>query len=183
MAYSHHWDYFTALEDDVQKLTRFIHFSEENLKVYSIELARLLMTSTQEIDVLFKQICVKHNDPSTTELGYRKFFQKGRYTKIRNIVTVLHRYDLRFTPFAKWDNDTPEWWTANNKVKHQRHTDFHKASLGNVLKSLSGLLIANMYFADEMGTLPKDYIHSSLLRPDGLVRCWLSNGMVGLKMP
>ena len=143
------------------------------------------MASTQEIDVLFKQLCEKHGDQSRKELGYRAFFSKGDYIKIRDIRIVIHRYALSFKPFATWArNETPEWWTANNKVKHQRHTDFHKASLGNVLNSLSGLLIANMYYANETGTLSKDFISMGLLRPDKLVRCWLGDGVrVGLKMP
>lgn len=184
MAARHHWDYFVALEEDVLKLARFIHFSEANFSTYSIELARLLMASTQEIDVLFKQICAKHGDPSTKEAGYRAFFSKGDYVKIRDIRILSHRYGLSFTPFAKWDRETPEWWTANNKVKHERHTDFQKASLGNVFNSLSALLIVNMYFAHEMGTLPKDYIQLKLLRPDNLVRGCLSDGVTAsLKMP
>ena|SRR5438477_8390126 len=165
----HHWDYFIVLEEDVQKLTRFIHFSQANFNTYSIELARLLMASTQEIDVLFKQICANHGD-STNEPGYRAFFSKGDYAKIRNVRILCPRYGLNFTPFATWDKSTPEWWTANNKVKHERHLHFERASLGNVLDSLSALLIANIYFANDMATLSTDTIPRGLLVPEGLVR-------------
>lgn len=166
----HHWEYYNALEEDVQRLTRFIHFAEANLNTYSIELARLLMASTQEIDVLFKQICAKHGDSSTTEPGYRAFFSKGDYAKICDIKTVCYRYNLRFTPFAEWKTKTPRWWTANNKIKHQRGTDFQQASLGNVLTSLSALLIANIYFVNETGDISKEHFSLTLLRPENMVK-------------
>lgn len=166
---NHHWNYYAALEDDVKNLARYIHFSKENLDTYSIELARLLMSATQEIDVLFHQICSKHGDPSTKEQGYRAFFAKGHYSKIYNIKVMIHRYGLDFMPFAGWDNQTPEWWTANNKVKHERHQHFGKASLKHVLNSLSALLIANIYFASEMGTLD-DYVPGGLLLPENMIK-------------
>jgi hypothetical protein len=92
----HHWDYFLALEDDLAKLARYIHFSTDNLDTYSIEFARLLMASTQEIDVLFKQICAKHGDRSDKEAGYRVFFSKGDYAKIRDIDVRVRSYGLTF---------------------------------------------------------------------------------------
>ena len=70
------------------------------------------------------------------------------------------------------------------KVKHERHTNFEKAALGNVLNSLSALLIANIYFANEMGTLPTDAIPRGLLIPDGLIRpTALGRTDLGFKMP
>ena len=42
------------------------------------------------------------------------------------------------------------WWTANNKVKHQRHTHFANASIENLLMSVAGLFIANLYFHSEV---------------------------------
>jgi len=179
-----HWDYFNALEEDVKQLTRFIQFSEANLKTYSIELAQLLMASTQEIDVLFKQVCANNGDQSEKEPGYRNFFINGRYNKIHTIEIRIYRYGLSFKPFEAWaNNQTPDWWMANNKVKHERHTHFEQASLGNMLKSLSGLLIANMYFAKEFGTLSTGFIQLALLLPVDLVESSTGNGWVRLKVP
>ncbi len=181
---SHHWSYFAALEEDVESLSRFIHFSAANLGTYSIELARLLMASTQEVDVLFKQICAKHGDKSTKEPGYRNFFAKGDYAKIRSIEISAPRFGLTFKPYENWINQAPDWWTANNKVKHQRHTEFERASLGNVLSSLSGLLIANIYYANEEGTLQKDLVSLKLLSCKKLVRTnTMAFAATGFKVP
>ena len=184
MADKHHWDYYQALEEDVARLRRFIDFSPRNLKTFSIELARLLMAATQEIDVLFRQICAKHEYKSESESGYRQFFAKGEYVKIRDIQISVHGCALKFTPFEKWIDAPPEWWTANNKIKHERHTDFHQATLENALSALSALLIANIYFADANGWLKDDLVPSKLLLPRKLIKAAKPGfSALKLKMP
>src|SRR5258708_3058108 len=54
-----HWNYFLALEKDLEAVSRFIEFCPDNLNTYSIELAHLLLSSASEIvDTLAKCICV-----------------------------------------------------------------------------------------------------------------------------
>ena len=48
------WNYSFCLEEDIIALSRWIEFSAENERVYSIELARLLMTAGAEVDVVAK---------------------------------------------------------------------------------------------------------------------------------
>jgi hypothetical protein len=141
-----HWLYFLSIEKDVENLARYIEFSLANFNCYSIEIARLLMSSTQEIDVLLKQICAHHHNSSTNETGYRQFIL-NQYPNMNTIKVELPKYDLSFIPFQEWQNNvTPAWWTANNKVKHQRHSHFSNASLENLLKSVSALFLTNLYF-------------------------------------
>jgi len=145
-----HWNYFLSIEQDVKFLGRYIEMNNANFSCYSIENARLLMSSTQEIDVLLKQICSHFGDTSTNESGYRSFIP----VKFANILAAkveIPRYDLEFIPYQDWStNLTPAWWTANNKVKHQRHTHFAFASLQNLLNSVAGLFLANLYFYSEV---------------------------------
>lgn len=144
----YHWQYFLALEQDVKSLTRYIEFTQDNMRTYSIELAKILMAATQEIDVVFKQICSKYGNSSDSANGYQQFLPK-KYPKMLTIKVTLP-YELEFTPFNSWSqNQTPFWWTANNKIKHHRHTHFNQASLESVLNATSGLMIANLYFYEE----------------------------------
>jgi len=177
----HHWDYFLALEEDLARLARYIHFSNENLKTYSIEFARLLMASTQEVDALFRQICANNGSKAEKESEYRAFFSKGDYVKMREIEVSVRSYGLTFTPFKHWISNAPTWWTANNKIKHERHAHFQEASLENVLNAMSALLIANIYFSNEMGTLNKDMIPTKLLLPRKLIRATVS-GLTSIKL-
>ena len=52
-----HWNYFLALEKDLEATSRYIEFIETNFKTYSIELAHLLLASSSEIDVVIKGLC------------------------------------------------------------------------------------------------------------------------------
>jgi hypothetical protein len=44
-----HWNYPLVIETDVNRLSRYVEFCGDNFKTYSVELARLLMTSAAEV--------------------------------------------------------------------------------------------------------------------------------------
>lgn len=52
-----HWNYFLAIEKDLENLSRYIEFDESNLKTYSIELTHILFSASSEVDVVMKQLC------------------------------------------------------------------------------------------------------------------------------
>jgi hypothetical protein len=52
-----HWNYFLALEKDLEAASRYIEFSPDNFNTYSIELAHLLLSAASEVDTLAKCIC------------------------------------------------------------------------------------------------------------------------------
>ena len=138
-----HWNYFLSIEKDVLELSRFIEFSGSNLNTYSTEIARILMSATQECDVLLKQVCLNSH---SNEQGYRADIPQ-QHPLFCDQKVLLPRYDLSFTPFTEWkQGKTPSWWTANNKVKHERHNKFEMASLENMLNSVSALLLSNIYY-------------------------------------
>ncbi len=141
-----HWHYFLSLEREVVELSNYIEFHQDNMKTYSTEIAKILMSSTQEIDVLLKQLCNRDGDNSSTENGYRCFVTK-EYPKIVSLELQIPKYGLKFIPFAEWSlNKTPFWWTANNKVKHERHNQFSEANLNNLLNSVAALLLTNLFY-------------------------------------
>lgn len=52
-----HWNYFLALESDVERLARFVEFTSNNFGTYSIEMAHLFLAAASEVDVVAKQLC------------------------------------------------------------------------------------------------------------------------------
>ena len=52
-----HWNYFLALERDMETVARYVEFSAPNFDVYSIELAHLLFAAASEVDVVAKLLC------------------------------------------------------------------------------------------------------------------------------
>lgn len=140
-----HWNYFLVLEADVQAVSRWIEFSESNNSTYSIELARLLMTAAAEVDVVAKLLCANIGDKKADNIKrYRKVL-KAAVPDLMHAVVEMPAHGLTFTPWSNWDskdeNKHPDWWTANNKVKHHRGEHFDRATLKNVLNATAGLLL------------------------------------------
>src|SRR2546421_703693 len=52
-----HWNYFLALESDVARVARFIEFQPANFGTFSIELGRILLAASSEVDVVAKLVC------------------------------------------------------------------------------------------------------------------------------
>lgn len=141
-----HWKYFLALDEDFSQLSRFIEPCEENLTSYSLELARLVMAATQECDVVLKELCkMSGREGLRNEQQYREHLTCAIPT-LSNVKIICPRYQLEFVPFESWsENETPSWWSANNKVKHQRATHYDHANMKHAMSSISGLLVANLF--------------------------------------
>lgn len=139
-----HWNYFLSVEEDLYRLSRYVDFSKENDSTFSLEIARILMSASAEVDVILKQLCLvidsastanninQYHDPITTSIPNFKTFK-----------VIVPTQGLELQPWSSWEiNKPPLWWTANNKVKHERHEHFEKASLKNCLNSVAGLYIS-----------------------------------------
>lgn len=138
----HHWNYFIAIEQDVSRLSRFIEFDERNYCAFSIEMARVLMISSAEIDVIMKmyckELCSTSNPGNITD--YQAVIERESPDFFMSYVK-MPRYGIEsFIPWKSWkDAISPEWWKANNDVKHHREEHFNKANLKNTLYSVVGL--------------------------------------------
>lgn len=142
-----HWRYLQALDDDLHQLSRFVEPSQANFATYSIELARMLMIATQECDVLLKAICRNlGHDKANKEPHYRKIIPE-LLPSFSTTRIYIQPFNYTLVPFVSWQtDDTPRWWTANNKVKHHRQDHFERANVENVLHAIAGLLTVNLYF-------------------------------------
>lgn len=145
-----HWNYFVALERDLEQVARYIEFAEQNLGVYSIELAHLLFAAASEVDVVAKLLC-EQVDPTA---------KRGNINDYRDVLTdrlpdlpltevFVPRFGLSFKPWVNWKKGaSPDWWRSYNNVKHERDAHFNEATLKNVLNALGALLILTFeYYA------------------------------------
>lgn len=141
---SNDWNYFFCMEDDVASISRWIEFSHENESVYSIELARLLMTAGAEADVVAKALC-RQLDPNSRAASIGAYREKllAAYPNLPESEVTIPRFGKTLHPWSKWRNseEPPLWWTANNKIKHHRAEHFKEANLKNVLNSVAGLMV------------------------------------------
>jgi hypothetical protein len=143
-----HWNYFLALERDMELVSRYIEFAEPNFTVYSIELAHLLFAAGSEVDVVAKLVCAQVAPGHPTE--NIDDYSAALLPALPNLPTTtvfVPRYGLSFNPWENWANNrNPDWWRAYNKVKHERDTHFSKATLQNALNALGALLIFSFHY-------------------------------------
>ena len=146
-----HWNYFLAIEDDLERLSRYVDFSK-NDDTYSIEIARIFLSSCSEIDVILKQIC-KALNPDSKASSINQYFLEitSVYPKICEFEVLLPKHELTLNPLSSWSlGNPPRWWQDHNKVKHHRHQHFEQANLKNCLDSVAAMYIFTLYlYADK----------------------------------
>lgn len=144
-----HWNYFLAIEKDFEILTRFIEPCDDNNQTYSLELAKIIMTSTQEIDCILKELC-KTLDPEskTKDINDYRLTIREKLPDLIQEVVFLPKYGMESQPWKSWMNavGNPIWWKANNNIKHNRLNKFHEATLQNAYNAIGALLITVNYF-------------------------------------
>lgn len=135
-----HWDYFLALEEDLAQLSRYIELHEDNFATYSIECARLLGSSCAEVEAVLKLGA----GLSTRDKFKRCFGELGEDAQqLVESYTTVRRGGLVLFPWAQWSNTSgPDWWEANNQIKHGRSANYRQANLGHAVNALAGLFSA-----------------------------------------
>lgn len=145
-----HWNYFLALEHDLDQLSRYVDFSG-NDNTFSLEIARLLLGASSEVDVVLKQICKKFK-PNSTASSIDAYHPEitANYKNFIDYEIQMPRYGLTHRPWENWTtNKSPLWWSDHNKVKHQRDQHFDKATLKNCLNAVGGLFIAVLHLYED----------------------------------
>lgn len=166
-----HWNYLISLDADVLRLSRYIELSVANSACYSIEITRILLAAASEIDVVAKVLSQKVNptlQPRDIH-GYRKAIVP-KLPGLPGMAVVLPRHGLTFTPWEEWKKPKglPLWWTAYNKVKHERNAHFPQANLENALNAVGGLFLLNLYLKRNEAFLSDLVPSPQLLRLDSL---------------
>ncbi len=143
-----HWNYFLALENDMEVVSRYVEFSPDNFQTYSIELAHLLFAASSEVDVIAKSLCELLN-PTARRRNineYRSIIMAG-IPNLSSERVLVQRYGLTLIPWDNWQGRTnPLWWRSYNNVKHERNQYFPEATLKNALNALAGLLVVTFYY-------------------------------------
>ena len=148
-----HWNFFLSIEEDLDRLGRFVDFSA-NDEAFSIEIARLFLAASGEVDVVLKQLCKAINQASTaSSINAYQAEIIPALQKFKKFEVTVPRYGLTLMPWTDWgDNHPPFWWQDHNKVKHHRHEYFEKANLKNCLNSIAALYVSVLYLYQQQAS-------------------------------
>lgn len=167
-----HWNYLLAIERDLDELSRYVEFDEKNFNCFSIEIARVLLASGAEVDVVCKQLCRAINPQSAADSinEYRDEI-KCAYPGVAQFEVLLPRFGLVLHPWDEWNkaDGVPLWWTAYNKIKHHRDSEYDQANVKNALNAVAGLFVTVLYLYKDRATAGELVPSPQLLRvPDSI---------------
>jgi hypothetical protein len=143
-----YWNYFISIEEDLARLSRFVEFDQRNEDTFSIELVRLLISSSSEFEVVAKELC-SIKDPSKIIKNIDDIRETliSFYNDIFNLEITVSRFGLKYKPLSNWETGRNcDWWRSYNSVKHQRNSNYENANLKNVINSIGALYIVNLYY-------------------------------------
>jgi len=149
-----YWQYYLALEEDFIKTIRYVAINVSNYSTFSNEFIRQLLSIGSEVDVLlkgFSPILDSSKSPGNIK-GYADILLNSDLTK--HVIDVKCKVkkipEIELQPWKDWiitDNsyNSPRWWVSYNQVKHNRITNYSEGNLENVINSLAGLYIIEMF--------------------------------------
>ena len=157
------WNAYKRLEKEVLALSEDIHFSDDQLTVYSSKIGDLLVRTVVEVESLAKVLYFANGgvQPSERDLYFdtdclklledkwllskKTIFISTPYfyfTEQANIVLKpLHKAFKRGTSSSKWQQ-------AYQAVKHDRINNLKRGNVGNLLQALGALFVLNIYYRD-----------------------------------
>ena len=161
-----HWEYYLAIEQDLARVFRFIEPSPDNMKSYSLELSRIILITGSEIDITAKQLCMAIDPLNKIEelKSIDKWFPiiRSEFSAITELACSIPRFNIEERkPWQEWkDQESPSWWKAYNKVKHQRNEYVNLANLDNAIYAVMGLYL--LLLCHYKKTIPPGELHFGL---------------------
>lgn len=167
-----YWSVYKNLENELISLSNVIHIDDNQLDVYSIKIATLLVNTCVEIEALSKELyfiaggAIPQND---NEL----YFDTG-CLGLLNDVWLLSQKKIQITStnFFLQDKDNKEfaplhkahkrgssgasWAKAYQAVKHNRVKSLKEGTLKQLIRALGALFLLNVYYLDKSFNLGKN---------------------------
>lgn len=165
-----HWEYFLSIEADLTQCARYVEFTQDNFRAYSVEFARIIVAAASEFDAVAKSLC-KAIDPAQTPEKITEYYPiiTGRFPRFVEYKIRIPRFKIEVQPWTAWASaSAPDWWRSYNNIKHDREQRFREANLENAINATAGLLTGIVYFYDvSYGRFPRIEVSAApkLLEP------------------
>lgn len=149
---------YISIEKELRRIFYFVEPAEENKNAFSFEMYSLLLRACTEVELNCKEIMEANGAISQGNFFTMKDYKKlekssllSKYSAIyanwrqKNPSTNKVEYVKKvFQPFANFDlfiNESPDWYQAYNKVKHNREENLECANLENCMNAVAAILI------------------------------------------
>lgn len=157
------WNAYKRLEKEVLQLSENIHFSDDQLNVYSSRIGDLLVRTVIEVESLAKVLYFANGgaQPADRDLFFdtdclRLLENKWLLSKKTIFVSSPYLYfteqaNIALKPLhkaCKRGSSASKWQQAYQAVKHDRINNLKKGNVGNLIQALGALYILNIYYRD-----------------------------------
>lgn len=149
------WSYYIQIEKMFLETEPYVAIHKNNYKCFSTEYTKLLFLICGETEMLLKIICktIDETFKFSNRTDIIKLFNvieknENIANDIINFKVEAQLYDFEYVPWLNIrKKETPLWWTAHNKLKHDRINSIVEANLENVFSALAGLyVLEKIYF-------------------------------------
>ena len=157
---NYYWHQYIMLEKEFLATEQYVKIDPANYKTFSDAYAKLLLQIGSEIDVAAKMLCqIIDSTFNGDKIDCYRDILSANTDFLSTEIAVLNR-SIVLKPWERWitastNKPNPFWWTAYNKVKHQRtdtveidgisQDSFRFANLEYTMNALAGLYQVDMY--------------------------------------
>lgn len=118
-----YWNQYILLEKEFLKTLQFVSLNEDNKRTYSNAYQKLILELGSEIDIALKQYCLFLESSFKGEKihDYKKIVTLKKVEFVEQEIKVIVTDEV-LQPWRLWNEgkNSPYWWTAYNKIKHDR---------------------------------------------------------------
>jgi hypothetical protein len=145
---------YGAVSNLLRRLSDVFHYiepNERNASAYGHETRQLLMIAAMEVESSWKAVLAANNYPGPERLTTKDYVALAEPMRLREwrIALSSHPAMPELVPFSSWDASKPteslSWYSAYNAVKHDRESNFSRATLREAITSVAAAYI--MVFA------------------------------------
>lgn len=165
---------YQKIEKEVIELTSSIYFSDEQINVYSLQIANLIIRCSIELESIVKDIYRESNgkDPQKPGDAFVQLDQQWNLShKVLTIISPYTHFKNTFCPaFAPFDykaKSSDDFFSTYNAIKHDKVNNISKANINSLIRVLGALYILNIYYRNEIIPLDQDRYGSKANRSLG----------------
>ncbi len=164
------WPVYKNLEEETLQLTKYVNFSDDQLNVYSMHIADLIMRIVVEIEALSKELYKLNGGPDVFDAEGKSrnlFFDTDCMNYLndkwgicnRDIIVSCARFNFIkeenkiLKPLKKANRSgdkSSKWNKAYQAVKHDRRNNLKKGNIENLIQALGALYILNIYYRNDI---------------------------------
>lgn len=174
--FNSYWPVYKNLEDETLEVAKYIQFDDDQLDVYSMKIADLLVRCAVEIESLSKELYWSNGGQKQYDLNgnERKLYFDTDCIKLLNDLWGLCGKQIFVTSssfyFCKEENRIlmplknsnkrggAKWNKAYQAVKHDRKNCLKQGNIKNLLSALGALYILNIYYTSSNYKLGATYV-------------------------